>query len=83
MTSFVAMKALAGYDGARPARVAAVAASDPAKRRINMIGGATIPSSEPSKDVMVKLATATGDRTSEPTDEAKSSWPCPSPKLSA
>ena len=71
MISFVAVKALAGFNYVRPDQVVAVAASEPTKCTIFMIGGATIPCSESAKDVLAKLRTASEDRASEPTEEAK------------
>jgi len=71
MTSFVAVKALAGFNYVRADQVIAVAASEATKCHIYMAGGVTIPCSEPAKDVLAKLAAAAGDRASEPHEETK------------
>jgi len=71
MTNFVAVKALAGFNYVRPDQVIAVAASDPTRCSIYLTGGATIPSSEPAKDVMAKLEAASKGAALEPQQESK------------
>lgn len=71
MRSFVAVKALAGFNYVRSDQVVAIAASEPTKCSIYLAGGVTIPCSEPAKDVIAKLAAATEDRASEPQEEPK------------
>jgi hypothetical protein len=71
MINLMAVKALAGFNYVRADQVVAIAASEPTKCSIYLIGGVTIPCSEPAKDVIAKLAAATGDRPSEPQVETK------------
>ncbi len=71
MIGFLAVKALAGFNYVRPDQVIGIAASDPTKCSIFLTGGVMIPCSEPAKDVIARLAAATGDLASEPQMETK------------
>ena len=58
MISFVAVKALGGYNYVRPDQVIAVAGVEGAKCNIYLAGGTTVPCSEPIKDVIARLEAA-------------------------
>jgi hypothetical protein len=58
MTQFVQVKALAGFNYVRSDQVIAISAIEPTKCNIVMVGGVTVPCSEPAKDVIAKLETA-------------------------
>ena len=71
MTSFVAVKALAGFNYVRADQVVALAASEAGKCSIYLAGGVTVPCSEPAKDVIARLDAAARDRAAEPREGAK------------
>ena len=71
MINFVVVKALAGFNYVRPDQVVAIAASEPTKCSIYLIGGVTIPCSEPAKDVIARLEAASTNRAAEPQEESK------------
>ena len=58
MIGFVAVKALGGYNYVRPDQVIAVAGVEGAKCNIYLVGGTTVPCSEPTKDVIARLEAA-------------------------
>jgi hypothetical protein len=60
MTSFIAVKALGGFNYVRASQVMAVATAEQIKCNIYMVGGVTVPCSEPAKDVVARLDAAEG-----------------------
>ena len=58
MIEFIQIKALAGFNYVRADQVIAVSATEPTKCNIVMIGGVSVPCSEPAKDVIAKLEAA-------------------------
>jgi hypothetical protein len=71
MSEFMAVKALAGLNYVRADQVVAIATSDPTKCSIYLVGGVTIPCSEPAKEVIARLAAANLARGGEPAEEPK------------
>ncbi len=67
MINLVAIKALAGFNYVRVDQVMAIGATDPTKCNVYMMGGISIPCSEPAKDVIAKLEAASR----EPQDKDK------------
>jgi len=70
MLNLVAIKALAGFNYVRVDQVIAIGATDPTKCNVYMVGGVTIPCSEPAKDVIAKLQAASADAESETKPES-------------
>ena len=58
MLQLIPVKALAGFNYIRPDMVIAIGATDPTKCNVYMMGGISIPCSEPAKDVIAKLTSA-------------------------
>ncbi|MGO9772857.1 MAG: hypothetical protein ACLPSW_25575 [Roseiarcus sp.] len=71
MINLVAVKALAGFNYVRADQVVAIAASEPTKCVIYLVGGVTIPCSEPVKDVIARLEAATAESAGETQEEPK------------
>jgi hypothetical protein len=62
MLNLVPLKALAGFNYVRVDMVIAIGATDPTKCNVYLVGGVTIPCSEPAKDVIAKLTAASAPR---------------------
>jgi hypothetical protein len=58
MTSFVAVRTLAGFNYIRADQVMAVATAEQTKCNIYLTGGVTVPCAEPAKDIVARIDAA-------------------------